>query len=254
MKRLILFSVLVISCLFSSQGQQFSAAIEDNSFFIEEAFNQELRIVQHISTGYLQPNANDFLYTFTQEWPLGGQTHQASLTIPYQSSGAGSRGFGDVSINYRFQLTDGEDWAWISPRLSLILPTGKTSAGLGGGVVGAQVNLPVSKRLSEGFMLHLNAGTTIHKTLPSFFFGGSGIWLLAPKFNVMIELLQSYNGSTSGSGNLTYTSQTIISPGIRLAIDSGDLQIVPGIAVPLVIEEEKSTADAFFYLSFEHPF
>jgi hypothetical protein len=28
--------------------------------------------------------AKSWLYTFTQEWPLGGQTHQLSYTVPIQ--------------------------------------------------------------------------------------------------------------------------------------------------------------------------
>jgi len=44
--------------------------IEDNSFLIEEAYNQEAGVVQHISTFALQRGTRAWVYAFTQEWPL----------------------------------------------------------------------------------------------------------------------------------------------------------------------------------------
>src|SRR5215475_6685724 len=43
--------------------------IQDNSFLIEEAYNQERHVVQHISTFSRMWNSKDWNYTFTQEWP-----------------------------------------------------------------------------------------------------------------------------------------------------------------------------------------
>src|SRR6185437_8242001 len=46
--------------------------IADNSFLIEEAYNQEAGVVQHIST-FSRPNGGGaWDYTFTQEWPFRG--------------------------------------------------------------------------------------------------------------------------------------------------------------------------------------
>ena len=44
--------------------------IMDNSFLIEEAYNQEEGVVQHINT-FMRQRHGDWLYTFTQEWPIG---------------------------------------------------------------------------------------------------------------------------------------------------------------------------------------
>jgi hypothetical protein len=61
---------LTVFTTFTS-AQQFSEAIEDNSFFIEEAYNQEYRVVQHIFNGiYFSKPQKDFAFTFTQEWPF----------------------------------------------------------------------------------------------------------------------------------------------------------------------------------------
>ena len=251
---------------FIGRAQQFSPAIEDNSFFVEEAYNQEDTVVQHISTGYYQKSTETFIYTFTQEWPIGGQRNQLSYTIPYQTMAGGIRGFGDLMLNYRYQLLSQD--VWIAPRFSLILPTGKSSDGLGNGVVGMQVDIPVSKRWSNLFITHLNAGMTllpgvsgttgtgeeVKRTLPTYFAGISGILLLSENFNVMGEILESSVGDIGEDGEVAFSSQTIVSPGLRWAINLGDLQIVPGVAFPVVFQEGSSEMTYFGYLSFEHPF
>src|SRR5438876_366992 len=61
----------------------------------------------------------------TQEWPIGGKTHQFSFTVPFAGAQEGA-GIGDVLVNYRFQLMD-EDGRRpaIAPRVSLVLPTSR---------------------------------------------------------------------------------------------------------------------------------
>ena len=268
MRRWHLFILAVIVYVPHAFGQQFSQAIEDNSYFIEEAYNQEFRVVQHISAGYYQSKTKDFIYTFTQEWPMGGQTHQLSYTIPYESLKVGSRGLSDILINYRYQLWDDQDWGWIAPRLSIILPTGNPATGLGNGVTGVQVCVPLSKRWTNDYISHFNIGGTllpnvdgttdaglkVKQSLPSFFIGTSGIWLLSSNFNLMCEVLYTINSEIDGAGNVAYSHQTIVSPGFRYAINIGDLQIVPGLALPITIEPDNTTMNVFGYLSFEHPF
>src|ERR1051325_5092878 len=58
--------------------------IEDNSFLIEEAYNQEPGVVQHIfnATYVNDPKNRGWTFSFTQEWPVFGQEHQLSYTIP----------------------------------------------------------------------------------------------------------------------------------------------------------------------------
>src|SRR5215208_2078087 len=55
-----------------------------NSFLVEEAYNQEAGVVQHILTGLygwnqLRGTDEESLgFAFTQEWPLFNQNHQLS--------------------------------------------------------------------------------------------------------------------------------------------------------------------------------
>jgi len=248
----------------------FSKAIEDNSFLIEEAYNQETGVVQHIFTGMqnFTPIKN-WEFSFTQEWPLWGQTNQFSYTVLYNSFNSGEvGGFGDLLINYRYQLTGKDDYAAMSPRLSLILPIGDKDKGLGNGIPGVQFNFPLSKRIAESLTFHFNAGFTLFpgfktmnaqseeiSTLLNYYnVGASLIWLATYNLNFMFELISGNNNTVDGNGNINYFNETIINPGFRYAIDIGDLQIVPGLAFPITFSEGETASGAFLYLSFEHPF
>ena len=77
-------------------------AIQDNSFLLEEAYNQEAGVVQHIlniagSVDRLGGRDDRALsFVFTQEWPLVSQRHQLSYTIPYSfvdGAGGSTNGF-----------------------------------------------------------------------------------------------------------------------------------------------------------------
>ena len=215
-------------------------AIADNSFLIEEAYNQERGVVQHISVWQRDLRSRAWAFTFTQEWPLAAQTHQLSYTIPLQRTARPSNtGLGDAALNYRYQLRAAARVA-IAPRLSLIVPTGSVARGLGSGHVGAQLNVPVSVMLGPTLVSHWNAGVTAVPGVTTYNLGASMIWLVNPAFNVMCEVV--WTDQTAG------THDVIVNPGIRWAHNfASGLQIVPGVAFP------KGRA-ALFYLSFEHRF
>jgi hypothetical protein len=252
----------------NDSSPQYSRAIEDNSFLIEEAYNQEEGVIQHISNAvYFKSPQEDLIYSFTQEWPAFGQQHQLSYTIPYQSFSSGAtRGFGDILVNYRYQLLGKEDWAAFSPRISLIIPSGNVSTGLGNGSVGTQINLPLSKRISEAFVLHFNAGMTrlpncksvnaagteLRSTLTSFNAGGSVIWLSSAKLNFMLEIVSNMSEYFAQDGDVEGSTETTVCPGLRYAIDIGTLQVVPGAGVPLIATSDQIRGGVLLYLSFEH--
>ena len=141
--------------------------IEDNSFFIEEAYNQEDGVVQHIFT-FLYTNDSQhrgWAFSFTDEWPFLSQDHQLSLTIPWthlRDSGEQQNGIGDILLNYRYQLSKERDYlSAFAPRFSLIVPSGSPDKGTGDGVVGYQWNLPLSKKVSSKVAVHANFGLPI---------------------------------------------------------------------------------------------
>jgi hypothetical protein len=247
-----------------------SQAIEDNSFLIEEAYNQDKGVVQHISNlQFSFTQQKELLYTFTQEWPLGGRAHQLSYTVPLSlSSSFHPGGVGDILINYRYQLVDDDGWADVAPRLSVILPTGSVKSGLGAGTTGLQINIAASKRLSESFVTHANAGLTylphmkdesgssgtIKHTLTAYNVGASIIWLTAETFNLMLEYTTTFSSNVFEDGSIDRSTDTIVSPGARWAINLNSLQIVPGIGFPIMLGRGTVKTGVFIYLSFEHPF
>lgn len=234
--------------------------IEDNSFLIEEAYNQEHAVIQHISAfQYMKDHA--WLYTFTEEWPVPGQKHQVSTTIPVL--GDGETGIGDIAINYRYQALLSDRFAF-SPRLSLILPTGSYKKGLGNGVPGYQLNLPFSYLLTPKLATHYNFGLTIIPNAKNivglkygqttYNYGISLILLLTGNFNFMLEVAGSATSVKMVGLTSTNSNTMFINPGIRYAINfKSGLQIVPGLALPIGTGSSDSRSGLFAYLSFEHP-
>jgi hypothetical protein len=244
-------------------------AIEDNSFLIEEAYNQDPGVVQHISTVTLTgPGRRDVVAGFTQEWPFRGQRHQLSYTVPFQiQQGDASDGFGDILLNYRQQLRNSDILA-VAPRLSLILPTGSERKGLGAGTLGGQVNLPVSLRIGPTVAAHLNAGMQVlarvrdtaaaagptHRTLTTYTLGASLIGPVTRPVNLMLEFVQAWTGAIQPAGGVAHEATSTVSPGIRFALNFGGTQIVPGLGVPITFGDGDRTTDLLLYFSVEHPF
>jgi hypothetical protein len=234
-------AALLLVALIPAAAQ--TQAIADNSFLIEEAYNQEAHVVQHISGLQLHRGDGSWAYSFTQEWPLFGRTSQLSYTVPFQrthNGTAAATGFGDLAVNYRYQLA-GADRVSVAPRLSLLLPTGSSASGLGAGALGVQINLPVSLTVAPQLVTHWNAGTTLtHSARGAYNLGASAMWLARPTFNVLVEVLWTRDE--------TATDDLVVSPGLRWAHNlPGGLQVVPGLAYAIDV-------GPFLYLSFEHPF
>jgi hypothetical protein len=224
--------------------------IQDNSFLIEEAYNQDPGVVQHIQTFARATRGDGWVYTFTQEWPAPNLKHQLSYTLA-AAQVAGQHGIGDIALNYRYQLLgDADARLAIAPRLTLLLPTGNERRGLGAGGTGVQVMLPVSTVLTPSLVAHWNLGGTItpSKHADAITAGASAVWLVKPRFNALVETVWTRSGDRSG-----HDSQFTVSPGIRWSYDfPSHLQIVPGLAFP--ITHPGNERSVFFYLSFEHPF
>ncbi len=261
-----LFLLLICASGVFAQKNEENPPIQDNSFLIEEAYNQEAGVVQHINTFKRQRNG-DWLYTFTEELPVPNQKHQLSFTLPAQKVGgfSGSEtGIGDVAINYRYQLVANKKTA-VAPRFSLLIPTGNFRKERGAGGVGFQFNLPVSVELSRKFVAHTNAGFTLTprakntlgeraRTL-DYNLGQSIVWLAARRFNVLLESVWTNTEEVVAFRRTQRENEVLINPGIRWAHNfKNGLQIVPGVAFPIGVGPSRGERGIFFYLSFEHPF
>ena len=247
--------------------------IMDNSFLVEEAYNQEPGVVQHILTGLYgvdkvgSPEKRTLDLAFTQEWPVFSQTHQFSYTVPYSfawNRGQPSSGVGDVLLNYRYQayLND-KTLTGFAPRFSLVLPTGDADKGFGNDTLGYQWNLPFSTAIGDRWFVHANAGLTYLPNtgagaaddLLNYNLGASAIYCASPRFNLMLEWIGTWNESAGDSGAIEREFSSVISPGIRYAFNfASGSQLVLGLAAPIGLTRSAPAIGVFFYFSFEHSF
>ncbi|MEP6768245.1 MAG: transporter, partial [Acidobacteriota bacterium] len=238
------------------------------SFLIEEAYNQERGVVQHIQT-FERARGGAWTYAFTQEWPVPDETHQLSFSVPVSRARAQTgwaTGLGDVALNYRYQLAgNGEATLAAAPRLTVLLPTGDARRALGAGGTGVQVSLPVSTVLTPWLVAHWNAEVTWVRSARNergdrapetgWGFGQSFVWLARPDWNALVETVWSSSEAVSAPGRVIRSRSLVVSPGVRWAWNRpGGLQIVPGIAVPLGVGPSRGERSILLYLSFEHPF
>ena len=259
---------LLLGATPAAAQQDAPVPIQDNSFLVEEAYNQERGVVQHVSTFSRAAGAGEWTYTFTQEWPVGGRRHQLSYTLPVSrlaADGQNRTGLGDLGLNYRYQLGSAESSIAFAPRATLLLPTGATRWGLGAGGAGAQVNLPLSVVLPASLVVHSNAGASYtpqahdavgnRAATVAYALGQSVVWLAHPKLNLLLEAVWSRTEDVIGPGRTGPSTALLLAPGVRGAIDlASGLQIVPGLAFPVGVGPSRGDRSVFAYLSFEHSF
>jgi DtxR family Mn-dependent transcriptional regulator len=269
---------VMVACLLSfgtaaAQSPQPTASssrpfeIRDNSFLVEEAFNQDPGIFQNIFG--VSREGSEWFAAFTQEWPIASQRHQFSFVLPFASLD-GASGIGDVLLNYRYQFwTEEAGRPAFSPRVSFILPTGDNRRGFGDGSVGLQVNLPFSKQRDDLYF-HWNAGFTLLPGVPSDRFppliavsdvtlftpaiAGSAIWRVRPMLNLMVESALNWPEELIAPGLTNRFTAFILSPGARGGWNVGEHQMILGAAVPITWTAGTANAGVFFYLSYELPF
>lgn len=248
-------------------AEPLAKGIQDNSFFVEEAYNQEPGVVQHILTGPINftNGSREITPSFTQEWPVFSQTHQFSYTIPYAST-ENDNGLADTRLNYRLQaLIEDEHTPAFAPRLSFVVPTGDRDKGLGTGGMGYEINLPFSKIVSDRWTLHFNAGMSIFpnvcdQNLMNYNLGASAICAVSRDLNLMLEAVAGWNedlaeGALSPETTVDRTTTALISPGARYAFNlPNDAQLVVGLALPIGLTPDLPDWGLFLYCSFEHPF
>ena len=232
--------------------------ITDNSFLVEEAFNQDRGVFQNI---FMVTRSTDRRWdgSFTQEWPVGGMRHQLSFTLP-ASMVAGDAAMGDILLNYRFQVwTEEGRRPAFSPRISVILPSSDERRTRVGSDPGWQFNLPFSREFGRLYV-HANAGATWIKdrvdsdakpaewtNIPSA--AASANWAVTPMFQLMFETYTQ----TASQIDAVRENTVIVSPGFRTGWNFGERQVVVGLAVPFT-RGDVHDKGVILYGSLEMPF
>lgn len=257
-----LFLPFIALLLTASAPQRLTAQekLEDNSFLAEEAYNQDPRVVQHISTAELHHGAT--LFSFTQEWPVHGQKRQLSYTL----TAAEDNGFmmGDGLVNFRYQAVGkGEDKVWVAPRLSAIVPVGDANKDGGNGGWGLDGVVPISWEAAERLTMNLDLGGTWRPSARNAFdqkagtlepyMAASAIIFVTPMFNLLAETTWRGSETVVSDGHASRSSDHALLLGARYGFNlPGHLQLVPGAAWMPAIDETPTRS--FLYFSAEHPF
>lgn len=252
---------ILVSLLLSTSVR---AVIEDNSFLLEEAFNQEYGVYQFIQKTVVQNGT--YYYSFENEIPLTDKVHQFSYNLPVLAQGSLARSVGDVGLNYRYQSIN-RDGLLMADRLSLVIPTGDVDKDNGNGVFGFQYMHSISIKLAEKWMNHWNLGfsmlpnaksSTTHKrmNMNNVTAGTSFIYLASDDFNLMLEGMLTTDQGFDDQGIKESQSVFTLNPGVRFAIDDSwkGAQIVPGMSFPMEMSNNKTNFGVLFYLSFEPKF
>ncbi len=250
-----------------------SPRIRDNLFVLEEAYNQEPGVVQHILVAGFDPASGGWTLSFTDEWPVPTDRNQVSLTMNLsRDPNAVGVALSEVLVNWRYQAVGlgGVGPLALAPRLSLVIPTGALAHGRSRGVFGVQGNLPLSIEAGRWVAVHLNAGLTVTPgargaDAPATLWEPSaGIALVGqplPWFNLLVEGLFMSQQEVD-QGRWRRVQRVTVAPGVRFAIDHREsgLQVVPGLAASLDFQVRRGfragrdlTVGVIAYLSFEHP-
>ncbi len=263
-----LAAVLLLAAARPAGGQEASAPIQDNSFLVEEAYNQEPGIVQHLQLFIYDWKSTGWVWTFTQEWPVPDLKNQLSFTVAMArvERGASSHaGLGDLALNYRYQLVgSGEAQVAVAPRFTIFFPTGSYARSLGAGSVGLQFVVPASIVLSDRFVTHWDLGLAwtpqarnaqgekANLLVPNA--AASVVFLAKPNWNLLLESIWVRTESVAGSDSVEVGETVLVSPGIRYAWNfASGLQIVAGVGFPIGVGPSRGQYSVLFYLSFEHP-
>ena len=260
---------LLLGWASAAVAQDATPPIQDNSFLIEEAYNQEAGVVQHLQLFLWDWKSGGWAWTFSDEWPVPSLKHQLSFTAllsRVERDSGTATGLGDFALNYRYQLIgSGEADVAVAPRLSVFFPTGSYARSLGAGSVGVQVAVPASVVLSDRFVTHWNAGVLwtpqardeqgdrANLVIP--YAGASVVFLAKPEWNLLLETLWVQTESVAGEASVRLRDTWVVSPGFRYAwtLQSG-LQIVAGVGAPIGVGPSHGQYSGLVYLSFEHPF
>jgi len=268
-----LAAVALAFCAASAFAQRNVDGIRDNSFLVEEAYNQDPGVVQHIFNavyGYDQlagPDQHRLDFAFTEEWPVFSQAHQFSYTLIYgieKTGGVTESGLGDLFLNYRYQAWFKEETLTaFAPRFSLILPTGDSTRDFGSDTVGYQWGLPFSTAIGDFWFVHANAGFTLlpdaapspRHDLFGYNLGASAIYAVTPKLNLMLEWIALWKEPSASAIGVSSEFSSVISPGVRHAFNfPGGAQLVLGLGIPIGLTRSAPDVGAFLYISFDHSF
>lgn len=244
------------------------AYIADNSFLVEEAYNQESGVYQFVQQYQTTAANRIYDYSFTGELPITHLKHQFSFEVPYSRSGIGGKtGLGDVILSYRWQPYN-HNGKMEAHRFGLILPTGGVEEEHGNGVTGVDYVFASTSPLGENFQFHWNlggsyipeaklAGKQERENLMALSFASGLVYHWHERLDLLVEFLTIASDSFNylrKSEDFTY--DFILNQGVRSAtlLDWKNAEIVGGLSFPVRYAEDHLSSAVLVYLSVEPNF
>jgi hypothetical protein len=233
--------------------------IVDNSFLVEETFNQDPGIIQTQFT-WLRADGGDWEGAVSQDWPLLVHRHQFSYTLPWDGGSLPAH-IGQAVVSYRYQIADVSDARpGLAARLSVILPTGREGDDDRPGLQAAIPMTAVWRRLH----VHANAGLTwTHQvrsesgataSLTSPYLAASVVWPTASMLQLMLEDVVEFEALLDANARRLRRTTMTVSPGLRGGWNVGRNQVVLGAAVPIDASDSGRSVSVLGYVSLEGPF
>ncbi len=246
-------------------SSQVFARIEDNSFILEEAYNQKPGEFQFIQAYRSYQSGKEYRFISEGEMPLGSETHQFSYQVTREKEGDHGS-FGNTTLNYRIQSANEPDFL-MAHRFGLILPTGSVDKESSYGVTGFKYVQATSFFVNDYWDNHWNLlfnhypqakvnFSDKRRTLNEYGIGSSLIYHWKDNLNFLLEVTYETLEKLNLNGKKKYENAFTINPGVRTAIDLSwkETQIVPGLGFPMRFEDHQVDHGVFLYLSIEPKF
>lgn len=244
---------------------QVLAEIEDNSFLIEEAYNQKPGEYQFIQAYRSYQSGKEYKFTSEGEMALGSEKHQLSYQV-VRDKEADQGSVGDTTLSYRLQSANQPDFL-MAHRFGLILPTGSVGKQSSYGVTGLRYLQATTFLFQEYWDNHWNLGfnhfpeakvnfSDKRRTLNEFLIGTSLIYHWKDNLNFLLEGIYETHEKLNLRNQKRYEYEFTLNPGVRTAIELSwkKTQIVPGISFPIRYLDDHIDHGVLVYLSFEPKF
>lgn len=251
-------SIVLILALFSSS---IWGKIEDNSFLLEEAFNQKEGEFQFIQK-YQTDRSGAIDYNLELEAPITNETHQFSFDISRsRPEDISESSFSDLALNYRWQAFN-QNGILLAEKIGIVLPTGSVGKNTGQGAVGWNLLQAATISFSDVLMNHWNMGLTVFpeaespgddKTIMGLNAGTSFVYLYRDDLNFLLEAVFETGESFGLDGEVSNEKSFYLNPGLRFArnFDFKQTQVVPGLSFPLEYTDSQVRPGILLYLSVE---
>jgi hypothetical protein len=220
--------------------------IEVSGLLVEEAYNQEAGQLQQIVRA-VAPRGGGWSAEYTQEWPVFSERHQLDLELGLD----GDEGITSLGAGWRFLVTGGEDAPFtLSPGVEA--EWSREEDEWEGGI-----EIPASLKLGEALTSNTSLGVSFGLSdgisKPAWTVGEGVFWRATPRLNALVEAQWARGGEPilPGDGE----TSLLVSPGLQYAVVlSENVQVVPGIAVPIGVGPSGGERALLIYFSVEHPF